>query len=214
MPLWGPAFSDEQIQAEIDIPTGFRARSFKCFDDLIDETAKRLSEGQACGWFQHRMEFGPRALGNRSILADPRQPTTRERINRIIKKREGFRPFAPAVTKEAARKYFDIEAGKEDTFAHMLYVTAVHDEFREALPAVTHIDGSARVQTVSREGNEQFWRLLNAFEKFSGFPILLNTSFNVQEPIVCSPKEALATFVNSDLDFLVLGTTLLIERTH
>jgi carbamoyltransferase len=212
MPLWGPAFSDEQIQAQIEIPPGFRERRFSRFDDLIEESAKKLSEGQACAWFQDRMEFGPRALGNRSILADPRPATMRERINRIIKKREGFRPFAPAVTAEAARKYFVIEEGKEDTFAHMLYVTSVHPEFREALPAITHIDGSARVQTVSRDNNEQFWRLLNAFEAFSGFPILLNTSFNVQEPIVCTPKEALATFVDTNLDFLVLGKNLLIER--
>ncbi len=212
MPLWGPAFTDEQIQADIEVPAGFREHRFERFENLIEDAARRLSEGQACGWFQDRMEFGPRALGNRSILADPRPATMRERINRIIKKREGFRPFAPAVTTEAARRYFAIQEGKEETFSQMLYVTSVHPEFRDALPAITHIDGSARVQTVSREGNEQFWQLLNAFEKFSGFPILLNTSFNVQEPIVCTPKEALATFMATDLAFLVLGKNLLIER--
>ena len=214
MPLWGPEFDNDWIRTEIEIPKGFREYRFEQFQDLVAVVAKRLSEGQACGWFQGRMEFGPRALGNRSILADPRPVTMRERINRIIKKREGFRPFAPAVTKEAAHTYFDIQEGQEDTFAHMLYVTDVRTEFRAALPAITHVDGSARVQTVSKEGNEQFWQLLQAFEKFSGFPILLNTSFNVQEPIVCTPNEALATFQTTDLDFVVIGRKLLIERSR
>lgn len=214
MPLWGPSFSDDAIEREIDLPEGFRAKRFDRFDDLVIEAARRLSEQQACGWFQGPMEFGPRALGNRSILADPRPVTMRERINMIIKKREGFRPFAPAVTEEAARTYFEITEGDEDTFAHMLYVTRVRPEFRDQLPAITHVDGSARVQTVSRQWNPQFWQLLTAFESFAGFPILLNTSFNVQEPIVCTPAEALKTFVATDLDFLVLGTTRLIERVR
>ena len=132
MPLWGPSFSDDAIEREIDLPEGFRAKRFDRFDDLVIEAARRLSEQQACGWFQGPMEFGPRALGNRSILADPRPVTMRERINMIIKKREGFRPFAPAVTKEAARTYFEINEGDEDTFAHMLYVTRVRPEFRDA----------------------------------------------------------------------------------
>ena len=165
------------------------------------------------GWFQGRMEYGPRALGNRSILADPRDPAMRDKINALVKKREGFRPFAPVVTKEAAAKYFEIQEGEEDTYAHMLFVTQVREEFRDKLPAVTHIDGSARVQTVSQEHYPRLWELLREFEKISGLPILLNTSFNVKgQPMICTPVEALDTFLFARLNLLVLEEFLVSPR--
>lgn len=126
------------------------------------------------------MEYGPRALGNRSILADPRDPTMRDRINALVKKREGFRPFAPIVTKESATRYFDIAEGEEETFAHMLLVSQVRPGLRKKLPAITHVDGSARVQTFSREDYARLWELLRAFEDIAGLPVSLNTSFNVR----------------------------------
>jgi len=168
--------------------------------------AERLAAGQIVAWFQGRMEFGPRALGSRSILADPRDPTMRDRINSLVKKREAFRPFAPVVTKESATKYFEIAEGDQETYAHMLYVTPVRPPYREKLPAITHVDGSARVQTVFQEDNERLWKLLRDFEQITGLPILLNTSFNVKgQPIVCTPQEAVETFLRAKLDLLVLG---------
>jgi len=159
------------------------------------------------------MEFGPRALGSRTTPADPRDPTMRERINGLVKKREAFRPFAPAVTKEAACRIFDIQPGDEDTYAHMLFVMPVRPSFREKLPAITHIDGSARAQTVAKGHNPRLWQLLNEFEKLSGLPVLLNTSFNVRgQPIVCTPKEALDTFLFAGLDVLVMGDYVVVPK--
>ena len=152
------------------------------------------------------MEFGPRALGSRSILADPRPADMRTRVNMLVKKREGFRPFAPAVATERASEYFEVNRGEEETFAHMLFVVPVRPAYRDKLPAVTHVDGTARVQTVSRATNERFYALLEAFAGKSGMPILLNTSFNVKgQPIVCTPVEAIDTFLAAGLDAMVLG---------
>src|SRR5262249_38727216 len=159
-----------------------------------------------------RMEFGPRALGNRSILADPRNPETRQRLNLVTKNREDFRPFAPAVAAECATRYFEIESGDESTYAHMLFVAPVRPEYQSLLPAITHVDGTARVQTVSRDDNLRFWTLLKEFELISDVPVLLNTSFNRRgEPIVCSPAEALDTYLATDLDILVLGDYLVVR---
>jgi carbamoyltransferase len=183
-------------------------------ENLCRETAARIDKGQIIAWYQGRMEFGPRALGSRSILADPRDPTMRDRINSLVKKREAFRPFAPVVTKEAASRVFDITPGEEDTYAHMLFVTRVTPPHRKALPAVTHVDGSARAQTVSKEQNPRLWQLLNEFEKVSRLPVLLNTSFNVKgQPIVRTPKEALDTFLFAKLDALVLGDYIVEARS-
>ena len=137
----------------------------------------------------------------------------RDRINSLVKKREAFRPFAPVVTKEAASRFFDITPGEEDTYAHMLFVTRVTPPHRKALPAVTHVDGSARAQTVSKEQNPRLWQLLNEFEKLSRLPVLLNTSFNVKgQPIVRTPKEAVDTFLFAKLDALVLGDYIVEAR--
>jgi carbamoyltransferase len=212
-PLWGPDFSPEEIQKALSARTDCLVQAVDSFSALCGQVAERLSRGQIIGLFQGRMEYGPRALGSRSILADPRDPTMRDKINALVKKREGFRPFAPVVTKEAATKYFEIQEGEEDTYAHMLLVTQVRPSFRDQLPAITHVDGSARVQTVSRENYPRLWAVLRAFEEITGLPILLNTSFNVQgQPIVCTPAEALDTFLFARLDLLVLGDFLVLSK--
>ncbi|HEY5910147.1 MAG TPA: carbamoyltransferase C-terminal domain-containing protein [Verrucomicrobiae bacterium] len=209
VPLWGPEFGETEVRRALDCREDCVATKWHSFGDLCRHVADRLAAGEVVAWFQGRMEFGPRALGSRSILADPRDPTMRDRINGLVKKREGFRPFAPVVTAEAAAEYFDIAPGDEETFAHMLYVTQVRAPYREKLPAITHVDGSARVQTVSEEHNPRLWTLLRAFERVAGLPVILNTSFNVKgEPIVCTPSEALNTFRNARLDALVMGDYL------
>lgn len=155
------------------------------------------------------MEYGPRALGARSILADPRHGDMRERINRLVKKREAFRPFAPAVTSASAGQYFEIRTGEEEAFADMLFTTQVRSTWQDRLPAITHVDGSARVQTVARDQHPLFWHLLHAYGEHTGLPILLNTSFNVRgQPIVRTPAEAIDTFVSAGLDALAIGNLL------
>lgn len=167
---------------------------------LLECTAKYLSEGKVIGWFQNKMEFGPRALGNRSILADPRGTKTRDRINALVKKREGFRPFAPAVLWEKCHEHFDIDHESP----YMLETCQVISPID--LPAITHVDGSARVQTVTKDNNLLFYNLIDRFEHITGCPILLNTSFNLRgEPVVESPLDALICFIRSDIDVLVLG---------
>ena len=215
VPLWGPEFGDEEIKQALGEREDCVWTKADSFDELCQQIAERLEAGEVVAWFQGRMEFGPRALGSRSILADPRDPGMRDRINSLVKKREGFRPFAPVVTSEGARQYFDIAPGDEDTFAHMLYVTQVLPAYRQKLPAITHVDGSARVQTVSKEHNPRLWKLLKAFERVTGLPIILNTSFNVRgEPIVCTPAEAINTFTTAHLDALVLGDYLVEPNRH
>jgi carbamoyltransferase len=150
---------------------------------------------------QGRMEYGARALGNRSFLADPRSDSVRQAMNEKIKKRELFRPFAPSVKAESAADYFEL--GQESPF--MTIVVPVRPEKRHAIPAVTHVDGTARPQTVSRAVNPKYWRLLDEFEQRTGVPVLLNTSFNIQEPIVCTPADALKTFADSGVDALAIG---------
>ena len=213
VPLWGPEFGEDEIVQALSGRSDCESARYESFDRLCEEIAARIDRGQIVAWFQDRMEFGPRALGSRSILADPRDPTMRDRINSLVKKREAFRPFAPVVTKEAASRVFDIQAGEEDTYAHMLFVMLVRPAFREKLPAITHVDGSARAQTVAREHNPRLWQLLNEFERRSGLPVLLNTSFNVKgQPIVCTPKEALDTFLFARLDVLVMGDHLVVPK--
>lgn len=194
----GPEFSNREIALLLDAAS-IEPRYFADEEGLLAEVSSRLAAGQAIGWFHGRMEFGPRALGARSILADPRAAQMRERVNRLVKKREVFRPFAPAVLEERAAEHFRLD----HPAPFMLETAQVCSPL--ALPAVTHVDGSARVQTVSQATSPRFWRLLRAFERRTGCPILLNTSFNLRgEPIVCSPKDALLCFASSDLDALVL----------
>ena len=154
------------------------------------------------------MEFGPRALGNRSILGDTRNPEMKDIINEKVKWREPFRPFAPAVKYEAAHEYFEM-AGMEDS-PFMLFVFPVKEEKKKVIPATTHCDGSARIQTVKKEENQKFWKLLDCFGKITGVPVVLNTSFNVKgEPIVCTPGDAVKCFLNTNIDVLIIDDYLI-----
>lgn len=209
LPLWGPEFSDADITRAIAARPDCVAMTHGSQEALLADVARRIDAGQIIGWFQGRMEFGPRALGCRSILADPRGADMRDRINALVKKREEFRPFAPAVAAESASQFFEVDDSDESLFSFMLCVAQVRPDYRDQLPATTHVDGSARVQTVNRDEHPLFWQLLKAFEAMSGMPILLNTSFNVRgQPIVCTPSEAVETFVQAGLDALVIGDHL------
>jgi carbamoyltransferase len=172
---------------------------------LCEATATTLAAGDIVGWFQGRMEWGARALGNRSILADPRRRDMRDTINQKIKFRERFRPFAPSILAEAIDEYF-VDA-VHDPF--MIQVYPVRPEKRDVIPAVTHVDGSGRLQSVSQASNARYWSLLRAFQKQTGVPVLLNTSFNENEPIVERPEQALDCFLRTDMDVLVMGPHML-----
>lgn len=206
MPFWGPEFDEAAIDHALTAEQDCRSEYFEDFGRLVDTTARRLADGEVVAWFQGRMEFGPRALGNRSILADPRDPGMRDHLNSLIKQREGFRPFAPVVRREDAHRFFELGKGEEDRYAHMLFVVPVREEYRDRLPAVTHVDGTARVQVVGREHNPRLWRLIGAFGDLTGVPVLLNTSFNLRgQPIIRDPWTAVSTYRRSGLDHLVLG---------
>jgi carbamoyltransferase len=204
--FWGPSFSDEAIQRTLDA-RGVKYRSL-ARNEMIAETARRLSDDQAVvGWFQGRLEWGPRSLGGRSILADARNEENWKRVNLKIKFRESFRPFAPAVIAEKASEWFDID--RESPY--MLLVCQVQEGKR--IPAVTHVDGSARLQTVDRESQPEFYDLLSAFDEQTGCPVLINTSFNVRgEPIVCTPEDAYLCFMRTQMDVLVLGNQILLKE--
>ncbi len=175
-------------------------------DGVTEKTATLLEGTNVIGWFQGRMEFGPRSLGNRSIIADARRKENWQKVNLKIKFRESFRPFAPTVLEERAKDYFDLD--RESPY--MLLVADVHPSKREEIPAVTHVDGSARIQTIREDQNPVYWKLLKAFEKRTGSGVIINTSFNVRgEPIVESPRDALNCFLNTDMDYLVLGPCIL-----
>jgi carbamoyltransferase len=195
---WGPSYDRDRIEAAL------RAAGVTYIelaeDTLIERVARLLVDGNVVGWFHGRMEWGPRALGARSLLADPRRAQIKDQINRIIKKREPFRPFAPSVLEERAAEFF--ESYEPSPF--MLFTFSVRPGQRAAIPAVTHTDGTARPQGVTAAGNPRYYRLIRKFGELTGVPVLLNTSFNVQEPIVCSPEDALATFKGCDMNYLVL----------
>ncbi|MGH9318947.1 MAG: carbamoyltransferase family protein [Vicinamibacteria bacterium] len=198
--FWGPSFEKSE--------TFEGARYFEDFRELADWTAERIAAGKIVGWFQGRMEWGARALGNRSILADPRRSDMREVLNTKIKFREKFRPFAPSILEERLSDYF--EGAVPDPF--MIQVYPVKADKRAVIPAVTHVDGTGRLQTVSRDANPLYWELIRAFERRTGVPVLLNTSFNENEPIVHRPEEALHCFQRTEMDVLVVGNRAL-EKT-
>lgn len=222
-PFLGPSFTDEQIAACLDrCGAVYHVETDR--EILLEKTASLIAKGNVAGFFQGAMEFGPRALGHRSILADPTDPNMQVRMNKKIKFRESFRPFAPSVTEEQSREYFDLGSSspymlltapvkqhlrmKADTEETDIYKKAA--EIRSVLPAVTHVDYSARVQTVSREDDALYYDLLKKFEEIKGYPVLVNTSFNVRgEPIVCSPFDAYACFMRTDMDVLVMGNIIL-----
>ena len=171
---------------------------------LFERVATELTRGRLVFWYQGRMEWGPRALGNRSLLADPRREDMRELINSKVKCREPFRPFAPSVLEERAQEFFELPAPSP----FMQFTVRVKASAKGIIPAVTHVDGTARIQTVTRETNPRFYDLLKAFDHLTGVPVLLNTSFNVQEPIVCSPDDAVRCFLRTQVEWLVLGNLL------
>ena len=205
---WGPGFSNEECRKALD------AAGLK-YETLTDEVllprlAKMISEGAIIGWFNGRMELGPRALGARSFLADPRRADMREILNHKVKLREWFRPLAPSMLEENGTEVFGVE--HHDPF--MITVIEVADEYKEKIPAVVHVDGSARPQMVSQRTNPRYWQLINEFRKLTGIPMLLNTSFNVQEPIVCTPADAINTFGNAAFDALVLENNLVLREDN
>ncbi len=202
----GPAYSDAEIAQYLD-STGARYRTLSD-RELVEDTARRLSEGNVVGWFQGRMEFGPRALGGRSILADPRDPKMRDTLNMKIKFREGFRPFAPSVLADKAPDWFEIEGDSP----YMLLVAQVR-EGKRVIPSVTHVDNSARLQTVTRAESPLYYDLIAEFGRLTGVPVVINTSFNVRgEPIVCTPHDAYLCFMRTNMDHLVLGHHVLDKK--
>jgi carbamoyltransferase len=220
----GPDYSDKEIE--------LMCRKMKAdythyeqFDELCAEVAKLIAEGYVVGWFQGRMEFGPRALGNRSILGDPRNAEMQKKLNLKIKYREGFRPFAPSVLNEDCKKFFDLDSPSP----YMLLVTGVNDNLRVPLPenfddmslmeklycqrssvqSITHLDFSARVQTVHKNVSPRYWQLINAFKQRTDHGLVVNTSFNVRgEPPVCSPEDGYRCFMRTEMDYLVIGDYL------
>ena len=210
---WGPSFKTDFIQellskrSEDLNPDEFKINSSLKEDDLIAFTAKEISKGNVIGWFQGGMEWGPRALGNRSILGDPRRNDMKDILNLKIKRRESFRPFAPSILKEEVKNWFE----EDDDVPFMMKVFQIKEEKRELIPAVTHVDGSGRLQTVD-QSNSRYYKLIKAFKAISNVPILLNTSFNENEPVVCTPEEALNCFLRTKMDVLVLGDTLIMRK--
>jgi carbamoyltransferase len=205
---WGPEYSREEIRQTLD-SSGLEARSFHVQelreDQLLRQTAAIIAEGKILGWFQGRAEWGPRALGNRSIVADPRRPEMKEVLNRRIKHREIFRPFAPSILAESTGQWF--EKAHPSPFMTLAY--AVKPDKRPEIPAPTHVDGTGRLQTVTREANPRYHALISAFRELTGVPVVLNTSFNDNEPIVCRPQEAVDCFLRTEMDALVLDDFLI-----
>ncbi len=204
---WGPAFDDRAISAALDARAADLANAGCTIERIDDEaalcrrTAAAIAGGRVVGWFQGRMEWGPRALGNRSILGDPRRADMKDILNRKIKRRESFRPFAPSILREAVPEWFE----SDDDVPFMMKVFRIREEKRPVVPAVTHVDGTGRLQTVHRGTNPRYYRLIEAFAEATGVPLVLNTSFNENEPVVCRPEEALDCFLRTNMDVLVLG---------
>jgi len=207
---WGPSFTDEEIADVLDANDA-RYQVFDREEELLETAAEMIDEGKVVGWFQGRLEFGPRALGARSLVADARNPKMKDIINAKVKFREAFRPFAPSVLKERAHEYFEMPAGMDAPF--MLLVPKVRPEMHSVLPAITHQDGTGRVQTVTEEHNGRYYRLIKTFERRTGVPVVINTSYNVRgEPIVCTPQDAYNTFVNTGIDAMVIGNCVVTEK--
>jgi carbamoyltransferase len=208
-PLLGPSYEPRDVERAIaDAGHDITATRFDDVPATCEAAAAMIADGRVLAWFRGRMEFGPRALGNRSIVADPGHPEMRDRINAMVKKREAFRPFAPAVALEEVHHWFDVPVGTR--LPYMIAVVDVRAEWRTQLPAITHVNGSARVQTVSTEDNPDFHRLLTAVRETTGRAMVLNTSFNVKgQPIVNTPAEAIATFLGTGIDALFLENTLI-----
>ncbi len=212
---WGPSYSPDQIAATVDSrrreleSANCHVRSIADEDDLCAETATAISQGKVVGWFQGRMEWGPRALGNRSIVCDPRRADMKQILNEKIKRRESFRPFAPSILAEEVPGWFE----EDDAVPFMMQVFQIREERRPLIPAVTHVDGSGRLQTVTRDTNPRYYRLIEKFRDITGVPMVLNTSFNENEPVVCEPQQALDCFIRTKMDVLVMGDTFITRQS-
>ena len=211
---WGPEFSDEQMAQVLQAyanqieSAACTTRHFADEAELASAVAQHVADGEVVGWFQGRMEWGPRALGNRSIVGDPRRADMKDILNLKIKRRESFRPFAPSVLQEFVPEWFE----QSDDVPFMMQVYQIRPEKRAQIPAVTHVDGSGRLQTVYRHTNPRYHALISAFNELTGVPMVLNTSFNENEPIVCTPEEALDCFLRTRMDMLVMGGWMLMRQ--
>ena len=211
---WGPAFGAADISDLLAAHQAEVAAADCTVEHIPDEAtlcrraAAAIADGKVVGWFQGRMEWGPRALGNRSIVCDPRRADMKALLNAKIKRRESFRPFAPSVLEEAVAEWFE----EDDAVPFMMQVFQIREEKRKFIPAVTHVDGSGRLQTVSSLTNPRYHRLIESFRALTGIPMVLNTSFNENEPVVCKPQEALDCFLRTKMDLLVIGNTLIARR--
>ena len=197
MPFTGPEYSDSEIKTELEKHPVSYVRS----KNVALDAARFVKNGLVIGWFQGRMEWGPRALGSRSILVDPQRKEMHDHINKTVKLREWFRPLAPSVTREAYGKYFT--GSLDNTF--MLKVSHIKKPYREVFPAITHVDGTTRVQSVDRERNSLYHKLLEYLGTIHKHPVVLNTSFNRQTPIVCTPREAVSCFLSAPIERLCIG---------
>jgi carbamoyltransferase len=211
---WGPAFGAAEISQLLAAHQSEIAAADCTLEHIADEvtlcrrTAAAIADGKVVGWFHGRMEWGPRALGNRSIVCDPRRADMKALLNAKIKRRESFRPFAPSVLEEAVAEWFE----EDDAVPFMMQVFQVREDKRKLIPAVTHVDGSGRLQTVSSLTNARYHRLIESFRALTGIPMVLNTSFNENEPVVCKPEEALECFLRTKMDLLVMGNTIIERR--
>ncbi|WP_232282004.1 carbamoyltransferase family protein [Beggiatoa alba] len=211
---WGPEFTDNDFKKLLDTKQ-VELSTADCHiqyltdeQQLCEKTATAIAEGKVIGWFQGRMEWGPRALGNRSILGDPRRHDMKDILNHKIKRRESFRPFAPAILRESVLDWFETD----DDVPFMMKVFSIRPQKRAEIPAVTHVDGSGRLQTVEQQTNPLYYQLIQQFQQQTGVPIVLNTSFNENEPVVCRPEEALDCFLRTKMDVLVLGHYLITRQ--
>jgi carbamoyltransferase len=213
--FWGPQFNAAAIEALLAarkdeiVQAGCTVQTIANEAELCRRTATAIAEGKVIGWFQGRMEWGPRALGNRSILGDPRRPDMKNILNLKIKRRESFRPFAPSVLEDHVAKWFE----EDDAVPFMMQVFQIREDRRPLIPAVTHVDGSGRLQTVSARTNPRYYKLIDTFRALTGVPMLLNTSFNENEPVVCEPSEALDCFLRTKMDLLVMDN-IIVQRSQ
>jgi len=211
---WGPAFGSAEITKLLEKNRANFSAAGCSVEQVSDETtlcrstAAAIADGQVVGWFQGRMEWGPRALGNRSILCDPRRADMKAILNAKIKRRESFRPFAPSVLEDDVSEWFE----EEDAVPFMMQVFQIREEKRQLIPAVTHVDGSGRLQTVSQSANPKYYRLIESFRDLTAIPMVLNTSFNENEPVVCMPHEAVDCFLRTQMDYLVIGDVKISRR--
>ncbi|HVW07102.1 MAG TPA: carbamoyltransferase C-terminal domain-containing protein [Bryobacteraceae bacterium] len=212
VPYLGPGYNESDTEAAFDrFRESIEVERFSSLEETCAKAAELMASGHVLAWYRGRMEFGPRALGNRSIIADPGRPEMRDRVNAMVKMREAFRPFAPAVSAEQVHQWFDVAPGTQ--LPYMIVTVDVREPYREQLPAITHVNGSARVQTVSADSNPAFHALLRAMGKVTGREMVLNTSFNVKgQPIVNTPDEAIETFLRTGIDFLFVGNSMVSRR--